>query len=64
MITKVDYIVLGENGLKDKDWSLDIGDLNFEFFFSFESLWQWFGDCSKMGVIGKGYWFLNTRFWK
>jgi hypothetical protein len=31
-----DYIILDEQGIKDKDWSLDIGGLKFEFLFSFE----------------------------
>ncbi len=39
MIIKAYYIVLDEQSVKDKDWPLDIGDLNFEFFFSFESCW-------------------------
>jgi hypothetical protein len=29
----------GEQVIKDRDWSLDIGGLNFEFLFSFESCW-------------------------
>jgi len=33
----VDYIVLDEQSIKNWDWSLDIGGLNFEFLFSFES---------------------------
>jgi hypothetical protein len=30
-----DYIVLDEQDIKDRDWSLDIGGLNFEFLFNF-----------------------------
>jgi hypothetical protein len=57
------YIVLDEQGINDKDWTLDIGGLNFEFLFSFESCWWQLGDYPKMGVLEKEFSFLNTEFW-
>jgi hypothetical protein len=32
-------MVFYEQSVKDKDWSLDIGGLNFEFLFNFDSCW-------------------------
>ncbi len=54
---------MDEQGIKDRDWSLDIGSLNYEFLFGFESCFWWLGDCPKMGVLGKEFSFLNTQFW-
>jgi hypothetical protein len=36
-IKATDYIVLDEQGIKDNDLLLDIGGLDFEFLFNFES---------------------------
>ncbi len=56
----VDYIVLDEQGIKDRDWSLDIKGLNFEFLFSFESRWWWLEDFLKVGVLEKDFIFKHT----
>jgi hypothetical protein len=46
-------LFLDVQGITDKDWSLDIKGLNFEFLFGFESCWWWLGDYPKVGVLGK-----------
>ncbi len=54
---------LDEQNIKDRDWSLDIGGVNFELLFGFESCWWQLGDYPKMGVLGKGFSSLDTQFW-
>ncbi len=58
------YIVFGDlQGITDRDRSLDIGNLNFAFLFSFvDSCWWWFVDYPRVGVLGKWRTLVKTQF--
>ncbi len=59
---QADYIVLDEQGIQDRDLSLNIIGLNFEFLFSFKSCWCDLGITQRWEFLGKGFHFQIHTF--